>query len=139
MRRTHKRFGQLGLDFRNHALTQILRAADTYVKVRDYIEPKLTGTNKLTGTHACRAQRYEHRLEQTISVSSDALPFQLQILANGSPEPLVFCRKVTRCIAMFQAKGGQCLCRVIHGSNDNRAAVYLIIAAQSPRALSDLI
>ena len=62
MRRTHKRLGQLGMDFRNHALTQILRAVDTFVKVRDYIEPKLTGI-QIIWTHGCRAQQYDHRLE----------------------------------------------------------------------------
>ena len=65
----------------------------------------------------CRAQQCNNSLEEAIAIASDALPLQLEMLADCCPEPRIACLKVAP-VATIKHVGGQLLRRVVH---DNEA------------------
>ena len=65
----------------------------------------------------CRAQQCNNSLEEAIAIASDALPLQLEMLADCCPEPRIACLKVAP-VATIKHVVGQWLRRVVH---DNEA------------------
>ena len=69
----------------------------------------------------CRAQQCNNSLEEAIAIASDALPLQLEMLADCCPEPRIACLKVAP-VATIKHVVGQWLRRVVH---DNEAGERL--------------
>jgi hypothetical protein len=92
-----------------------LGAITAFAKETNHIEPKLLGIQVLSQTQkACLSQQYDDGFKETVAVSTNTDPSQVQKLANGGSVPRVSRRKIRLHAGGINAALGQICSRIIH-------------------------